>query len=555
MKNYKSEDIKVDAVQLNTIKIAVYLLFSLIILAAAYLLLYDGLMYYLFEFFLSWAYLLRFLALVPFVLILHFIFSNIDKKLFGNQLLISFNDQNIQLATEKNNYIIPYEQLKSVILTRKNNTYATLEIHAEKVLHFKLGSWKSNLKDVQFGDYWNTLKKELKQKDFQYHSDSGKQNKIVVVREILCADYSDYLSKQKIKKKRIFIFLAFYFLFIIGLVLYIIPKFSKDGISIYNGKQIGTSYFEEYQNQVYFLKAGDGYFLVPDADHLNFRSLETQDEIYSNAGADHKSVYWQDHKISLLNPSSAVYLGGDYIKDPKNVYFRDQQLKNIDVATFQAVQHSQYNTPVYYFGKDKNNVFYKTIPLHGLQPETAQSFDNSARYIKDNQTVFYKNILLKGLNAGQTKIYDPKNYRTAYATDGKHHFFNDRPAPGTASNKYFGNTAIDLRTFKLLIPSEKGSYLYLFGDASHLYFYDENLERLIMIYKFNEPVKLSFLENGSFTDGKARYTLNVRKIISRGKSSTTLRGYNTEILRIEKLKEPVRIASYASTNIEWKKDD
>lgn len=547
--------LSVNALQLNSIKAIVYVLLSITLLAAAYFLGYEYLMYYLFQLFLGWAYALRFLVLFTTVFGLLFLCQYLEKTLFGTQLQMTCTDQYLALITARRSYEIPYDQLKWLKLTKKNDAYSALEIQADQPLHFALGSWTGGLKEPMVEQFWNALKKELKTSGFEHKLTTAKEKQTTVLTEVLCRDYSDYLNKQKKKRKWVFIFLPVYLVLILFTVFYLVPKFNNDGISINDGDKIGSSYFEQYQNKIYFLKIGDGYFLVPDAKTPTFKALQTKGEIFTAVGADQQHVYWQDHQLPFLNPATSQYLGGDYTKDTQQVYFRDQLLKNADAFTFQAIRHSQYNTPVYHFGKDKNTVFYKTIPIPGLETETAKSFDNSARYIKDRQHVFYNDVFLKGLNADQTKVYDSENYRASYATDSRHHYLDELPVATTASNKYFGSTAIDLNTFKLLIPSGEGSYLFLFGDARHLYFYDENWKKMVMVYTFDQPVTLNAFGNGYFSDGQFSYTLNVHKIYTRSRSSSITRGYEAEILRIDKSNQRKEIASYAAKLVPWKEKD
>lgn len=547
--------LSLNAMQLSSIKVIIYVLLSITLLAAAYFFFYEDLMYYLFQLFLGWAYALRFLILFAAVFLSLFLCQYLEKVLFGTQLQMTCTDQYLALITGRRIYKIPYDQLKWFRLTKKNEVYSALEIQADRPLHFALGSWTSGLKDPMLEQFWNVLKKELKARGFEHNLNTAKEKQTIVVTEILCRDYSGYLNKQKKKRKWVFIFLPIYLVLILFTVFYLVPKFNNDGISINDGETIGSSYFEQYQNKIYFLKIGDGYFLVPDAKTQTFKALQTEGEIFTAVGADQEHVYWQDHQLPLLNPATSRYLGGDYTKDTQHVYFRDQLVKNADATTFQAIRHSQYNTPVYHFGKDKNAVFYKTIQLPGLETETARSFDNSSRYIRDRQHVFYKDVFLKGLNADQTKVYDSEHYRSSYATDGRHHYLDELSVATTASNKYFGSTAIDLNTFKLLIPSGEGSYLCLFGDARHLYFYDEHWKKMIMVYTFDQPVTLNAFGNGYFSDGQFTYTLNLHKIYTRSRSSSTTRGYEAEVLRVEKSNQRTEIASYAAALVPWKEKD
>lgn len=547
--------ISIKGMQLSTVKIIIYMLLGIAFIAGAYFLLYETLIYYLFQILLSWAFLFRFLILFALVFILIYLFQLIDKRLYGTQLSIGFNEKYLEFRTARNTYQIPYSQLKWLTLTKKNDIYSTLNIQADQSLNFVLGSWVGKLNAPEFENFRNALKKELKQQGFEHKVDNGKQGKTIIVQELFCKDYSDYLNKQNKRKKRTFIYLGIFFVFFTIFTIFLVRAFSRDGISISDGEKIESSYFEKYQNKVYFLKIGDGYFPLPEANPSTFKALQMEGEVFSEVGADQQHTYWQDHKLVLLNPANSVYLGGDYTKDAQHVYFRDQLLAHVDVATFQAIKHSQYNTPVYYFGKDKNKVYYKTIPLPGLETETARSFDNSSRYVKDRQKVFYKNSFLKGLNAELTKVYDPEHYRAAFATDGQHHFINGEPVPETASNKYFGTTDIDLTTFKLLLPAGAGSYLYLFGDSRHLYFYDEKYAKMVMVYTFDQPVALRALDNGNFTDGKFTYTLNIRKISTRSRTMTTTYGYDAKILRMESPQNPIEIGSYAARLVEWKKKD
>ena len=532
--------------QTSNVKSIFYVLLGFAFVTGAYFLLYEQLMYYLFQIFLSWAFFLRFLILIGLIFTLIYFFQLADKLFYGKQLSIGFNEKYLEFRTARNTYAIPYEQLNWLTLTKKNEVYSAIAVQSDQSLHFLLGSWFGNLNPSEFENFINALKKELKKRGFEYKLAKGAETKTTVIRETFCKDLSEYLNKENKSKKRTFIFLGIFFLIVIIIVVSILRIFNSDGILIRDGETIGSSYYQKFQNKIYFLKIGEGYFLLPEANPSTFKALQTEGEIYSKVGADQQYAYWQDHKLSLLNPETSIYLGGDYTKDTRNAYFRDQHLAHVDVATFEALKHSQYNTPVYYFAKDKKKVYYKTIPLTGLESETAQSFDNSSRYVRDHRSVFYESDFLKGLVASKAKVYDEEDKRTAYATDGQHHYLNGEAIPKIADNKYFGTTQIDFSTFKLLIPAGKGSFLYLFGDALHLYFYDEYYAKMVMVYTFDQPVSIRPLDKGYFTDGKFTYTLNMRRISTRSKTIATTRGYDSEILRMRDAKNPVVIASYAA---------
>ena len=545
--------ITVNAMRVSTGRTVLYVLAGLGLLLAAYFLFYNRMMYYLLQLFLEWAYLIRFIVLAAAVFGLFYLFQYLEKKLFGSWLQLEADKGFLVLRSARKSDSVPLNALKWIVLTQKNGAYTGLEVQADQSLYYSPGTWSAGCKDPQFQQFRDWLKGELQQKGFQYHAENARQRKLTVMKEIFCPDYNAYLRTQQKKKRRLIYFVIGYFVVVIAVVAYLVTSYGNDGISILDGEKIGSSYFEKYQNQVYFLRVGDGYFPLREADPGSFTALETNQELYSSVGADKEHVYWQDHSLPWLQPAAAIYLGGDYTKDAKHVYFRDQLISGADAASFQSVKHSEYNTAVYYYGQDKHTVYYQATPLRGLQPSLVQSFDNSARYIKDTHTVFYKDTRLPELDVAKTIVYDSEKYRAAYATDGRHHYLDELPMPSIAVNKYWGTTTINHNNMKLLIPSGQGSYLFLFGDDRHLYFYDEERREMVMVYTFDQRVALTPLDKGRFTDGKNVYTVTTRKIRTRSRTIQTTHGYQMKVLRLNASAEqrPVTMASYASPVISW----
>lgn len=113
---------------------------------------------------------------------------------------------------------------------------------------------------------------------------------------------------------------------------------------------------------------------------IEWADLQTFQVLKGRYAKDLNYVYCNENKLEWANPKTIQNFDpeGEYIKDDKNVYFRWDIIKWVDVQTFQILQR-----PV---SKDKNHVYRKNEIFNsrfagtGLETPDPQTFEILNKY-------------------------------------------------------------------------------------------------------------------------------------------------------------------------------
>jgi hypothetical protein len=129
--------------------------------------------------------------------------------------------------------------------------------------------------------------------------------------------------------------------------------------------------------------------------------------------------------INILLLLTLISCNSEYKIENDNVYFRfwsfgqggwnEWQIKNADVKSFIKIE-SESNL----YGKDKNNVYYKNLIIHGADPKTF-------KYIKkgfsvDKNKAFYNKDSIEKSSSKQFKVID-----SYFSKDFKNVYYKTKP--------------------------------------------------------------------------------------------------------------------------------
>lgn len=535
----------------HPIMVGLFIVFILMIWLTAYYFIYDTSLYYFYQFTSYFAVLLNLIFLFALFFLLIKLFDRIYKQLFSTEISFQITPEAINMSCPASKLFKPqqfkWDEIASIRLLEYNQSYPYLQIellqkNTTYQLTFRtLFEFKNNQQKQQIDQLWSMIKKQSP-KALKFAVDTvGKDKQIYSLSSDVAVNQRYQDSQIKRQFKLIFgALLAI--IVVICLILYISKR--QDGISLDNKEQpIDGTNFRSAQDQIYIWKQGRGHFLLPDATTKSFIGLsldhlpDRAPELYSNVGKTSQHVYWQDHILEKLNPQTTQYLGNDYSKDSRSVYFQDKQISNADAKTFSAILHPKFNALVYFYAKDQKQVYYQNIALNNLNPTQAQAFLNSKDYVHDQKNVYYQQYQLKNLNAQNTQIYVGANRFSDglnLASDGHYFYLNQNPLPEVAYGKYFGSHAIDPKQLKIVATQSSepypGFYHFIFADRHRIYIYDEFYQRLVQLYDFS-PNIIEVTQDHQFQVNAVPYTFQSKLIrTSSQRSGTQTHGFVIKLI-------------------------
>lgn len=139
----------------------------------------------------------------------------------------------------------------------------------------------------------------------------------------------------------------------------------------------GSSYAKD-KNAVY---VGCG-SLLENADPDTFQVFE------DSYAKDKDTVWWNGYEIEGADASSFQALGENYAKDSNHVYYSEterrttQHIEEADPATFQLVEKyaERESGSKYHYAKDKNNVYWSSILVEGVDPDDCCTLDTLEKW-------------------------------------------------------------------------------------------------------------------------------------------------------------------------------
>ena len=292
-----------------------------------------------------------------------------------------------------------------------------------------------------------------------------------------------------------------------------IINFKENGIDIdfNNFKVISSENPTIYRNRndIYFQKGGK-ILQVKNVDAKTFEKINGRSYTHNKYYRDKNNVYYfsEDKMLKLENAdrNSINELSENILKDKNNVYFKNQQIKGLDINSVKVIYENRISEPenlikdkngVYYidenkktlikfrndeidiesFGiankmlddyfKDKNNIYYlQDYKLHRLDDLDIETYQNISmtRYKKDKNNLYFKWKKVKGVNSDDIEIIE-NNFIKIKNTLYKISNFEGKEAE-------IEPLSVDTNTFEEI----ENNY---YRDKNHVYFYkDGNLQKL-----------------------------------------------------------------------------
>ncbi|WP_293915812.1 MULTISPECIES: DKNYY domain-containing protein [unclassified Sphingobacterium] len=431
---------------------------------------------------------------------------------------LSLVNKSLEIKSRNQFYSIPLDSIHIVKAVIRNKRWDRLSIITEKTIHINTGNVFMGIVNKELDAFWSRLSTIL-EKEYQYstHKNVG-QVKNVYYEQLFVYQKGMQIETvtRPLKIKTVLFILLGFFLILAGIVYYLINRNNDDDPDnqvARNGVYLpgnGSPYLS-YNNEVYFLRMGDGYFKVKEASLSSFKQLTYKNEYGSKMGIDATHVYSGNNKIPGIDHTATIYVGQNFVKDGKSVFYKTRRIPGADAASFESLPHPRINTPIFSYAKDKNNVYYQDYILPGADVYSISSITGTVEYVKDSKHAYYHQYLLQGMN-GRNFTAEELDYALTYGTDGRNHVVNGIIFPAKVQDRLWGSVTPDLNQMVLLQKRASGRLHLLFSDLRSLYYFDSDKQA----YIHAKAIKgLRPFVNGIFKDDKVIYFTAYQNIRSR----------------------------------------
>lgn len=448
-------------------------------------------------------------------------------RLYGDQVEIIVDSKCWEIWYNRElKYRINPQSIKSLVWLMSENTLDRITIKTDSTICINVGSIWKGIENAEVNTWLlgvaNTLARDLKTKVKETVTEVKKTKKKNYLYVVLHPDIEKVLvSKRMPVSKTIKILIVLMILLVSVLSILAIVSVISDDDPYNQVGRLGVSYsnsnYLSYNGDVYFLRIGDGYFKVKDADFKTFRPLLRERQYGSDMGVDTSFVFCGTEKLKDIDRRSVRYIGAYFVADAHSVFYKNRKIENADPQTFDLAIQQYSNSYKYPYGRDNKHLFYKHYLLNDMNPDSARVFERTFDYISDNKNAYYRNVKLKGVEAENFNA-EYVDYQLTYATDGQKYYVNGKQLPDQVQNIYWGSTEVDKASLKLLTKKQEFSYHMLFYDANHIYYFDESRQEFVTVNYFDRDISFTELDNGIWADGTHIYFVrrNVRAYRTRG---------------------------------------
>ncbi|MDR1074788.1 MAG: DKNYY domain-containing protein [Xanthomonadaceae bacterium] len=333
--------------------------------------------------------------------------------------------------------------------------------------------------------------------------------------------------EEKTTANRRWMMLALLVMVSSGLFVALIVTMKGSSASI-DGEGIPGSWFSVYENQVYVLIPGSGYFILPDADAATFEKLGEGAQGHP-LGKDKNAVYCGNVAIERLDPSRLVYANDGYVSDGTNSWFCSSEKDNPHEPLWRYVFASDdsrdpgklkahYNELVSMpeangrelkafqgdYAVDDRHIFYEGRLLAGSDARSAAivAFADereSDHYLKDANRVYYDGEVLAGANPHAFEIIRPD-----------HAQWQDEYGYDRSSGRYYAHQhafpdrvgGVDASGLELLMADRNYANHEWFSNPHSIFYWDYKRDQLgLACASPFVGARVDILAPGVFSDG------------------------------------------------------
>lgn len=331
---------------------------------------------------------------------------------------------------------------------------------------------------------------------------------------------------------------------------------------IERGKEPLSGSFVRYDDHVYAVSAGDGYYRVVGADARTFKPLGVQG--FAPLGQDAHAVYCGDQVIPGLLPDAARVVAEGYVADAQRAWFCGQSVSDPAYRSWQAligsVDERSANRVKYqrfpvvplprahvaslhainrvYVGDDVQ-LFYQGHLVVGADPANVQSMSyvtGEAKgrvddaYIRDSRAVYYRGVQIEDAAAAAFDIFRPDNNDNAdtYGFDraSGRYYFNGQKFPASVDG-------VDAQSLRVLLTDRDHANQDLFVNEHGIFFWDTQRNQLRFACVPPAPgLHAVDRARSIFTDGQSLYGTSAIEHWAQSRSSKTLESRETALYRI-----------------------
>ena len=288
-------------------------------------------------------------------------------------------------------------------------------------------------------------------------------------------------------------------------------KFRNDEIDIESfgiANEMLDDYFKD-KNNVYYLE-----------DYILHKLEDFDIETYQNISMtrykkDKNNLYFKWKKVKNVNPDDVEIIENDFIKIKDTLYeifnFEEKEVEiaplTVDINTFEHIDNRYY--------KDKTNIYYnKNGKLKKIEDVNFKSFailEENSYFGKDKNNIYYKGDILEKIDRNSFKVLN-ESYDNSIIKDknGIYILTKESSIKTIKINKNIKN--IDFNSFE-----EITNYPYVFKDKNAVYTLNTDDDKIATVfnfrgidYKINElsdanPNIFDMIELNYFKDDKNVY--------------------------------------------------
>lgn len=458
-------------------------------------------------------------------------FKNIYSK---DNITIDSNENSIIITINNKLFSeIQFNDINSFMLKTKNDVFdlITIELLNRKRIKINLGKVFTGIKDSDFSNKMSQLSALMEKK---LKAKKRDVNGLLVINRK--NENNSHLSKFLKIIFIAFVSIIFCIASVYILTVYVFGDDDPDGKVARYGEDFGNSNYKVYDNQIYFLDVGNGYFKVKGADYKSFKPLTKKGQYSTNMGIDDFHVFYDNKQVPNINRKQVRYVGAYYTADDKNVYYKDKIVTGANSATFQLAEKENSNSMKFPYGIDKDHVYYESYLLEKLNPEKIRFFNAIYSFVTDDQYVYYKNQILPNAD-GNTLEVENVDYKLTFAKDNSHFWINAIEFPDKVQNRLLGTTDVDKLSLKLLAKKGIGTAHMIFYDNKHLFCFDEYEQEFYLLKDMDNISDIKRIANNVYSLDNEIYFFIRRSIFSRSRGSTKKNeGIETKFVRLKDVK-------------------
>lgn len=451
-----------------------------------------------------------------------------------SQITIKVTPEQIEIFENGvSQYTYHISEINSFAWIQQNLVYEQIHIQSNNaLLKINIGGVFKGTTDEDFKQWLTAVTEQLKK---QLKAEVLISSNIYTIKRDSKNQQQPVVSYKVVKVLTIAILMIVGF--IVGtytLVVYVFGDDDPDNEVSLHGISCGSSDYYLYNDQIYFRdQDGNGYFKVKNSDSKTFQPLNKEGQYSTNMGVDAFSVFYDKKQIEVIDRKQVRYIGGYYVADNKNVYYKDIVIEGADSHTFELMSQDKNNSKTFPYGRDKNFGYYQSVQMKDLNPSRAILFE-AIDNISDGRYAYYKGEKIENAQ-GASFVAEYVDRNLTFAQDGSSFWVNGIKFPENVQNRFRGTTSVDQPSLKLMAKKGEGCTHMIFYDQKHIYYFDEQKQEYYFIKDISDLV-LTKIANGVYRSGEDIYLFRSKTNRARHRGGSSTISIETKLVELDNVK-------------------